>query len=82
MACGGPNELAEKIGYLATEVESSDDRPTTQQVQVHDELREQEATYRQRLSLLLEKEVSSFNVLLRQGNVPNILTAEPSTGGR
>jgi hypothetical protein len=68
------SELVEKLGYLANEVESSDDHPTTQQVSVHDELRERAATYRQRLSLLLSKEVSDFNALLRQKDVPNILT--------
>jgi hypothetical protein len=68
------SELVEKLGYLANEVESSDDHPTTQQVAVHDELRERAATYRQRLSLLLGKEVSDFNALLRQKDVPNILT--------
>jgi len=71
------NQLAEKIAYLSTEVESSDDRPTTQQVAVHDELREQAATYKQRLSLLLSKEVADFNAMLRQKNVSNILTAGP-----
>jgi len=68
------NQLAEKIGYLASEAEGSDDRPTTQQVAVHDELREQAATYKQRLSLLLGKEIADFNALLRQKNVSNILT--------
>ena len=68
------NQLVEKIGYLASEVEGSDDHPTTQQVAVHDELREQAATYKQRLALLLGKEVADFNALLRQKNVPNILT--------
>lgn len=68
------NQLVEKIAYLAGEVEGSDDHPTTQQVAVHDELREQAATYKQRLALLLGKEVADFNALLRQKNVPNILT--------
>ena len=68
------NQLAEKIGYLASEAESSDDRPTTQQTAVHDELREQAATYKQRLSLLLGKEITDFNALLRQKNVTNIFT--------
>ncbi|HYL77378.1 MAG TPA: sialidase [Bryobacteraceae bacterium] len=67
-------KLAEKIGYLANEVESSDFQPTTQQVAVHDELKEQAATYQQRLKLLLEKEVAGFNALLRQRNVPNVIT--------
>ena len=69
------NQLAEKITYLATEAESSDDHPTTQQVAVHDELREQAATYKQRLNLLLGKEVADFNALLRQKNVANIMTS-------
>jgi hypothetical protein len=66
-------KLIEKLGYLANEVESSDFQPTTQQVAVHDELKEQTATSRQRLKLILEQDVSSFNALLRQRNVPNIL---------
>lgn len=72
------NQLVEKLNYLATEVESSDYRPTTQQVAVHDELREQASTYKQRLSLLLGKEVADFNMLLRQKNVPNIVTTAGS----
>jgi hypothetical protein len=67
-------QIAEKLVYLANEVDSSDDRPTTQQVAVHDELKEQSATYRQRLKLLLEQDVRAFNALLRQRNVPNIIT--------
>jgi len=67
-------KLIDKIGYLASEVESSDYQPTTQQVAVHDELKEQAATYQQRLKLLLEKEVAGFNAMLRQRNVPNIVT--------
>jgi hypothetical protein len=70
-------KLIDKLGYLASEVESSDDQPTTQQVAVHDELKEQAATYQQRLKLLLEKEVAGFNALLRQRNVGNIVTNVP-----
>jgi len=72
--------LTSKIGYLANEVEDADDHPTTQQVAVHDELKEQAATYRHQLRNLLGKEVADFNNLLRQRNVPNIVTtvAEPA----
>jgi photosystem II stability/assembly factor-like uncharacterized protein len=66
--------LASKIGYLATEVEGSDNQPTTQQVAVGDELKERAGTDRQRLRNLLGKEVADFNILLRQRNVPNIVT--------
>jgi photosystem II stability/assembly factor-like uncharacterized protein len=70
-------KLAEKLSYLATEVESSDFQPTTQQVAVHDELKEQAATHQQRLKLLLEKEVVAFNAQLRQRNVPNVIANVP-----
>jgi hypothetical protein len=66
-------KLIEKIGYLANEVESSDYKPTNQQVAVHDELKEQGATQMQHLKLLLEKEIADFNALLRQRNVPNVI---------
>jgi hypothetical protein len=68
-------KLLEKIAYLANEVESSDYRPTTQQVAVHDELKEQDATQLQHLKLLLEKEIADFNALLRQRNVPNVIAS-------
>jgi photosystem II stability/assembly factor-like uncharacterized protein len=67
-------KLIDKIGYLADEVETSDYQPTTQQVAVHDELKEKAATYRQRLRLVLGKEVADFNALLRQRNVPNVVS--------
>jgi photosystem II stability/assembly factor-like uncharacterized protein len=67
-------KLATKISYLVTEIESSDDPPTTQQVTVSDELKERGATYQQRLRNVLGKEVADFNSLLRQRNVPNIVT--------
>ncbi len=77
-----PPELIDKMGYLANEVESSDYAPTTQEVAVNDELKERAATYRQRLSLLLGKEVADFNALLRQRNVPNIISNAPETGSK
>jgi len=70
-----PPKLTEKIGYLAGEVESSDYQPTTQQAAVHDELKEQAATYQQRLKLVLEHELADFNGLLRKQNVPNIIVS-------
>jgi hypothetical protein len=70
-------KLAQKIDYLDSEVENGDFQPTTQAVAVHDELKEQEATYRQRLALLVEKEVAAFNSLLRQRNIPNVIANKP-----
>jgi hypothetical protein len=66
-------QLAEKLAYLANEVESSDYQPTTQQVAVHDELKEKGATYQQRLKNLLETDLAAFNAQLRQRNVPNVI---------
>ena len=70
-------KLIAKIGYLASEVEGSDYQPTTQQVAVHDELKEQAATWQQRLKLLLEKDVAAFNAQLRQRNVANLIVNMP-----
>jgi hypothetical protein len=69
-----PPELISKISYLASGVESSDYQPTTQQVAVNDELKEQAATQQQHLKLLLGKELADFNALLRQRNVPNVIS--------
>lgn len=70
-------ELVDKIGYLTGEVEDSDYQPTTQQVAVHDELKERNATYHQRLRNLLDQDVASFNAMLRQRNVSNVVTNPP-----
>ena len=69
-----PPQLISKISYLANGVEASDYQPTAQQVAVRDELQEQAATEQQHLKLLLEKEVAGFNALLRQRNVPNVIS--------
>jgi hypothetical protein len=47
-------------------VEYGDFKPATLAVAVHDELQGQEATYRQRLALPVEKDLTAFNRLLRQ----------------
>ncbi len=64
--------LLRKIGYLADEVESGDFQPTTQEVAVYNELKEQAETYRQRLTLL-GNEVATFNALLRRHNILNVV---------
>lgn len=74
-----PNQLVEKVGYLAGEVEGSDYAPTTQQVQVQDELKERTATWRQRMTLLLQNDVTAFNSMLRQRNIPNVVVSAPWT---
>ena len=70
-----PNQLVEKVGYLSGEVEGSDYAPTVQQTQVHGELKERTATWRQRMTLLMQNDVAAFNAMLRQRNVPNVVVA-------
>ena len=56
-------------------MEGSDYALTVQQTQVHGELKERTATWRQRMTLLLQNDVAAFNAMLRQRNVPNIVVA-------
>lgn len=72
-----PPELISKISYLASGIESSDSAPTTQQIAVNDELKEQALSHQQHLKMLLEKDLADFNALLRQRNVPNVISNVP-----
>jgi photosystem II stability/assembly factor-like uncharacterized protein len=69
--------LLQKISYLASEVSSSDFPPTTQQVAVHDELKQQGEKYFQEYQQLMAKDVAAFNALLREKNIPNIIVRIP-----
>ena len=70
--------LLQKISYLAAQVgNSSDFPPTTQQVAVHEELKQQADKCRQELQELLAKDVAAFNALLRERNIPSIITKTP-----
>jgi photosystem II stability/assembly factor-like uncharacterized protein len=73
-----PPMLLQKIGYLAAQVGGSADfPPTTQQVAVRDELKEQGAKSQQEIQQLLEKDVPAFNATLREKNIPNIVVKAP-----
>jgi hypothetical protein len=73
-----PPMLLQKIGYLAAEVAGSADfPPTTQQVAVRDELKEQGTKSQQETQQLLEKDVPAFNAMLREKNIPNIIVKAP-----
>ena len=73
-----PPMLLQKIGYLAAEVAGSADfPPTTQQVAMRDELKEQGAKSQQEIQQLLEKDVAAFNAMLREKNIPNIVVKAP-----
>jgi photosystem II stability/assembly factor-like uncharacterized protein len=66
--------LLQKISYLVAEVGgSSDFPPTTQQVAVQEELKQQGDKFQQEFQQLVAKDVAAFNALLRERNVPNII---------
>jgi photosystem II stability/assembly factor-like uncharacterized protein len=67
--------LLEKLSYLAAQVASSSDfPPTTQQVAVQEELKQQAEKYQQEFQQLVAKDVAAFNAMLRERNIPNIIT--------
>jgi hypothetical protein len=69
--------LASKIGYLADETAASDFPPTTQQVAVGDELKKQGDQFQQDYQQVLAKDVTPFNAMLREKNIPNIIVKMP-----
>jgi hypothetical protein len=69
--------LASKISYLAGETASSDFPPTAQQVAVGEELKKQGDQFEQEYQQILTKGVSSFNAMLREKNIPNIIVKMP-----
>jgi len=70
--------LVEKLDYLARQVgNSSDFPPTTQQVAVYNELKQQVAQYHDQAQRLMADDVAAFNALLKAHNVPNIIARAP-----
>jgi photosystem II stability/assembly factor-like uncharacterized protein len=69
--------LIQKIDYLATEVGSSDFPPTTQQVAVADELKQQGEKFVQEYQQLAAKDLAGFNAMLRERNISNIIAKTP-----
>ena len=72
-----PPMLAAKIAYLAEETGSSDFPPTTQQVAVGEELKKQGNQFQQEYLQILAKDVTPFNAMLREKNIPNIIVKMP-----
>ena len=72
-----PVELAGQIAYLAGGIGSSDFAPTTQQVEVHQLLKEQLRAHRSGLDGLLGQDVVQFNTMLREKGIQNIMTRVP-----
>jgi len=69
--------LASKITYLADQAESSDFAPTTQQVAVGEELKKQGDQFQQEYQEVVSKDVTAFNAMLREKNIPNIMVKMP-----
>jgi len=69
--------LLQKISYLAGEVGSSDFPPTTQQVAVQEELKQQGEKFGQEFQQVVTKNVAAFNAMLRERNIPNIIVKTP-----
>jgi photosystem II stability/assembly factor-like uncharacterized protein len=69
--------LIQKIDYLASEVGSSDFSPTTQQVAVADELKQQCEKFVQEYQQLAAKDLAAFNAMLREKNISNIIAKTP-----
>jgi photosystem II stability/assembly factor-like uncharacterized protein len=70
--------LLQKLSYLADEVAASSDfPPTTQQVAVQQELRQQGDKSQQEIQQILDKDVAAFNAMLRDKNILNIIVKTP-----
>jgi photosystem II stability/assembly factor-like uncharacterized protein len=67
------SKLISKLGYLSTGIATSDFQPTNQHGEVQTILNTELKGHLQSLETLLNTSLSSFNELLRQRGVPNIL---------
>lgn len=72
-----PPKLISKINYLAGGVSSGDFPPNTQQVEVHTMFKAQLAIWRARLADIVGTELANFNRMLREKNIPNVITTAP-----
>jgi hypothetical protein len=72
------SKLISKIGYLARGLASGDFKPTDQQIEVQKILEGRLEEASRRLDELLEKDVAEFNRLLRDNDVPNIVSRLPN----
>ena len=67
------SKLIAKLGYLATGATSSDYRPTTQHGEVQTILNTELKGHLTDLDTLLSRDLSTFNDLLKQRGIPNVL---------
>jgi len=71
-----PLNLYGQLSVLAGDIAggSADFPPTDQQVAVHEELKKELASAEKKLSELIAKDIAGFNNLLKEKNIPNIIT--------
>ena len=70
--------LLQKMSYLADEVSTSADfPPTTQQVAVQQELKQQGDDSVREMEEVVAKDVGTFNTMLRDKNIGNIVVKAP-----
>ncbi|OGU07470.1 MAG: sialidase [Gemmatimonadetes bacterium RBG_16_66_8] len=75
-----PVKLLGQIAYLANGMASSDFAPTTQHVQVHEQLQAQIRTLQAQMNQLVRTDIAAFNQLLRQRNIAGVIAAAAEAG--
>ncbi|MFI5256851.1 MAG: sialidase [Gemmatimonadales bacterium] len=76
------SKLIEKLGYLSSEIASSDYRPTDQQEEVRQLLHGELHTHLAALDSLVATQLTAFNGMLRQRNVPAVVVRARAATGR
>ena len=72
-----PRMLLYQLSCLSSFISKSDFPPTTQQIEVHDLFSKQVAFYKNQLNVLFSEDLMSFNNLLKEKNIPNIIIRTP-----
>lgn len=74
-----PVMLYSQLALLAGDVAgmSADFPPTAQQLEVHEELKKELAVALDKLNDLIEKDITAFNMLLKEKNIPSIISRTP-----
>lgn len=67
-----PDKFYVKLRFLANDIGKSDFPPTSQQVEVHKMFQKQLEEHEERLKQLIDKDVKTFNDMLREKKVPTI----------
>ena len=72
-----PAMLVSKITYLGNGIAGSDETPTAQAKEVHQDFKKQIAALQQQLSGVLEKDLTEFNRTLRDRGIQNVIARVP-----